>query len=1230
MKKILSFLLALAIIFSAVPVSGFTEFSLKNIFSLPAITAKAATVIVITTGDANPSDMDTWLDIDSDRVEWSCSSSSVRSYRYTIRQLDDKGNETDNFLVERELTTNKYFNLSSLYELDGASLYKIWVGGYTDRNGENGVQGDPGCIAYFRTIPTAPTVSTGKASGIGDTYATISATLEKNGGKPVTEHGFIIGTSSSSLTFDKGIVYPLESAGDNKGSFTTLVTGLSPSTKYYYKYYATNEMGTSYCRAISFTTKDKAIECPHETYDVDKFNISSQLEYEQYNDSQHYSVWYYNWDCTVCGARFKEHVTDDANRSLENHSYPSGSNICECCGYTNNATYTVTYNAKGGTGAPASQTKQYNVALKLSTVIPSKKGYTFLGWSTSATATSATYSAGGNYTQNSNCTLYAVWSSAVSKVIIDGTEIAPEYLRNEQTGIYAELYRLTSALNGSYTQNGNNATVRIYNENYGDYFRLFYTLPSSVSEGSTFNVEVYNETTADKFLTHGVYADGMIYGNVDLLARIGNMKHSADYNAKTNCKYVKADALSSGLADKKSSVSFAIADPLDDSKSIPGSTTISFEQCWLVNDSINYNHGLAQFCSQFSMIGYSDCYGKAVNVNSKTQLKTALESVGFKLVDINMQTGRDEVNYFIATRQGMDLKTGEVYDVIFVGLIGSYKDQWYSDFDPWGIDRENGASNELKKYIHQGFFDAETYVFDKLEDYMKNKYDNNYKTHNIKIILTGHSRGAAAANLLGKSLINGEYYTCKNSVFTYAFATPRSVIDSNATSDTYSRLFNIVNPEDFVTKVMPEKWGFERYGTTLVLPSKTNDDAYDSYLKAMNVKYAILKKGEEYKPYDNGEVQTYKVVQKFNSFNINEFYYGFDLEYIDKILQNKMNDREYEHIPYYFLKFSLCAYLAKDKNLSDLLGTGASSILTNDDSTLSYIFNYFVIYKNEFAMSHQMETYCAYMLSMTEKQLNLPEGKERKSLSVSADCPVDVDIYDKQTGELVGRIRNNVIDETIAAKENSVVMTVDGDSKSFWLPSNGDYKVVLTGNDEGTMDYIVRSVDSDTGETERINYFDVEVVKGVSMNSEFGSDNSTIDDFKLKDESGTEIAPTEKLYEDGFNTVEIKVSADGDGFVTNSHNATRGDYVTVSATPNTVNLFLGWYTEQGVLVTQNKDYSFVAKENVSLVAKFTKVESFIVSKQPNKLQYYYKIDNNIDLTGIELEVTYSDGTKKTV
>ena len=73
--------------------------------------------------------------------------------------------------------------------------------------------------------------------------------------------------------------------------------------------------------------------------------------------------------------------------------------------------YTVSYNANGGSSPPAAQTKQYGDAVEISDTIPRRGGYAFLGWNTSSTATSASYSPGSSYTDNANVTLYAVWKS---------------------------------------------------------------------------------------------------------------------------------------------------------------------------------------------------------------------------------------------------------------------------------------------------------------------------------------------------------------------------------------------------------------------------------------------------------------------------------------------------------------------------------------------------------------------------------------------------------------------------------------------------------------------------------------------------------------------------------------------------------------------------------------------------------------------------------------------------
>lgn len=72
-------------------------------------------------------------------------------------------------------------------------------------------------------------------------------------------------------------------------------------------------------------------------------------------------------------------------------------------------TYTITYYARRGASV-SPQTKTYGVSLTLSTKpINAPSEWTFLGWNTSSTATTALYSAGGTYTANKSATLYGIW-----------------------------------------------------------------------------------------------------------------------------------------------------------------------------------------------------------------------------------------------------------------------------------------------------------------------------------------------------------------------------------------------------------------------------------------------------------------------------------------------------------------------------------------------------------------------------------------------------------------------------------------------------------------------------------------------------------------------------------------------------------------------------------------------------------------------------------------------------
>lgn len=87
-------------------------------------------------------------------------------------------------------------------------------------------------------------------------------------------------------------------------------------------------------------------------------------------------------------------------------------------------TYTVSYNANGGTGAPANETKKHGTDLTLSSAIPTRENYNFLGWGISASSTTVSYAAGAKYTTNAPVTLYAIWELAYTKPIIYGAVVS--------------------------------------------------------------------------------------------------------------------------------------------------------------------------------------------------------------------------------------------------------------------------------------------------------------------------------------------------------------------------------------------------------------------------------------------------------------------------------------------------------------------------------------------------------------------------------------------------------------------------------------------------------------------------------------------------------------------------------------------------------------------------------------------------------------------------------------
>ena len=140
----------------------------------------------------------------------------------------------------------------------------------------------------------------------------------------------------------------------------------------------------------------------HQMYDPTNWNVAQ----DWYGTGKYYAtingaIWF-RWDDggTQTQYRYRDLVTNTITTNKTYDAYI----IRPAVGYT------VTFNANGGTGAPAVQTKYQGQALTLSTTVPTRNCHVFQGWATSSTATTAQYQPGGSFTTDANTILYAVWA----------------------------------------------------------------------------------------------------------------------------------------------------------------------------------------------------------------------------------------------------------------------------------------------------------------------------------------------------------------------------------------------------------------------------------------------------------------------------------------------------------------------------------------------------------------------------------------------------------------------------------------------------------------------------------------------------------------------------------------------------------------------------------------------------------------------------------------------------
>lgn len=127
----------------------------------------------------------------------------------------------------------------------------------------------------------------------------------------------------------------------------------------------------------------------------------------------------------------------------------------------NTTGHTVTYNLTGGEGSIASQVKKVGKILTLTTDVPTREGYTFLGWATT-NGGNVHYHPGGNMAADEYYTLYAVWEANTLTIryhINGGTISSDTYYAS---GGLVYLKSSSSVFNDIWTYN-NTHTYGLYN-----------------------------------------------------------------------------------------------------------------------------------------------------------------------------------------------------------------------------------------------------------------------------------------------------------------------------------------------------------------------------------------------------------------------------------------------------------------------------------------------------------------------------------------------------------------------------------------------------------------------------------------------------------------------------------------------------------------------------------------------------------------------------------------------
>lgn len=241
---------------------------------------------------------------------------------------------------------------------------------------------------------------------------------------------------------------------------------------------------------------------------------------------------------------------------------------------------------------------------------------------------------------------------------------------------------------------------------------------------------------------------------------------------------------------------------------IKGRVSYAVDYRSFFSGATTYKSQLCKTAALYAQMAYGftavdEASGKTMNMNQLMQYH-GLSDVQYKSL-ASTYSDDDISSYYIGHRTVT--YNGATKDIIVLAVKGTDgKKEWYSNFDIGTTAKFSSYSDWTTSTNHKGFDVAAVRIQKQVASYVSTYV----KGSNQKVyFVTGHSRGAAIANIIGASLTDKG-----NTAYTYTFASPNTTTKSASVCKGYKTIFNVVNSDDFVPCVPCNVWGFRRYGLT--------------------------------------------------------------------------------------------------------------------------------------------------------------------------------------------------------------------------------------------------------------------------------------------------------------------------------------------------------------------------------------------------------------------------------